>query len=414
MQKIVIFGGSGNLAKLKLIYEISKLKLKNLEIIAYGRSDLSRNYTEKLLEFHKDYSEDFLSTIKYVKGEYDDLSVLKSMIDEMTILYFAVPPLAYNTLLRSTKSINHRIIAIEKPFGYDKETFDSLEITDKCIFIDHYLSKPLSLVLPYLKNENSYFKNILRNEFIDRVEVNFKETITAKGIANFDRSGTIKDVIQNHMLEMVAILFYELEIAETSGFAKARADVINSLKADVTSLVKGQYDGYEFNNSQTESFAHFKSSFVSGPYNGINIYFTAGKALNEKDSSVVIFIKEGYELDYLRSLELKMNIKPQGLKIIFSFMTDKGISIVVNTVNSHETIDIITWEYIEVLLNKHYKGLSDYAYIFNSLLLNKNINMAEKDDVVASWNFITPLLEIKNKQLIKYKPKSDPIHLNKK
>ncbi|OQS54484.1 ZWF1 [Ecytonucleospora hepatopenaei] len=406
-KNIVIFGGSGNLAMLKLVYELFKLRNKDLNIILYGRSDLSKTYKQKLLEFHSDYTEDFLNQVSYVRGSYQDVSQLDNVCNADTILYFATPTHVYNTLLASTKLIKHKKIALEKPFGSNLKDFQKLKITDKCVFIDHYLTKPLSLVFPYLRKQNDVFDKMIRNVFIESIDVVFTETLLADGISNFDKNGTVKDVMQNHMIEMLAIVLSKGDETNGESLSKARSNVIKNLSIVPLSLVKGQYKNYAISDSKTETFAYFTLKFKDGEFKDIPCNFIAGKGLHKKESKVVLNINQAFAVEFMQIINLEVDILPKKISVSYSFLKDEGISIDIEAVGGTTKREIVSCSHIENMLERFFNGYSDYGYVFNNLVYNDNPALAMEYDVKAAWELFEPILNL-DKELFFYEQNSKP------
>lgn len=412
MKAVVIFGGSGNLAMLKLVYEIYKLKDKDIKVILYGRSDMTKSYKDKLLEFHEDYTPEFLDQVCYVQGSYDDLSELVSHCDDDTLLYFATPSFVFETLLESVHVLPHKRIALEKPFGDSIDAFRNLKLTEKCVFVDHYLAKPMSLAFPHLFLEKRIFKNILNPVFIEKIDVMFMESLLADGIANFDKNGTMKDVMQNHMLEMIGVILSKPDEINEKKMAEGRAEIIDSISIDKDSLITGQYEGYQIENSKTETFVSFDAIFDKGEYKDVKVNFTAGKALDKKMSCVVLHIKTAFVVEFMQLLELDINIIPKNVKLVFSFLKEEGIWLEIDAVNVESNKTLVTWLEIRQILHDRFDGFFDYAHIFDTLINNKSIALALKSDVEAAWNTMECILDKPNKLYI-YKQNVKPSEILK-
>ncbi|XP_077301507.1 uncharacterized protein LOC143922149 [Arctopsyche grandis] len=217
-------GASGDLAKRKIMPSLSKVVEKDTEVYAYARSSMDTTYAIKLREFY-DYTDDFPERVKYFKGEYNDLSSLKDIIDKDT-------------------------------------------------FMDHYLLKPLMICLYGMKNKLSKIFDKMSNQNIKSVECFFIESILAEGRAYFDQNGIIKDVMQNHLIEVVASLLYD----ETYIF--------------------GQYKTYceEMNRkSETETFAAFKCTVNNKTWKNTPFIMVAGKGLSRKATEIIFNIKTDNE-----------------------------------------------------------------------------------------------------------------------
>ena len=213
MMKIVIFGGSGDLAKRILIPSLSKIDTTKVQVISFARSPLKDIYALELRKYYK-YDNDFPEKVIYIKGSYTDLSSLHNIVDKNTIFYFSVPPEIYLDLLGEISKFDFKAIGIEKPFGTDHNSFLKLACfnKNKIYFIDHYLLKPLIISLPLIFKQNPKIINLLNNQHIELIEACFNESILAKGRAYFDKTGIVKDVMQNHLMVILgSILSFPLK-----------------------------------------------------------------------------------------------------------------------------------------------------------------------------------------------------------
>ncbi|ORD93811.1 G6PD [Enterospora canceri] len=385
MKQIVLLGGSGNLALLKLVPELYKLKDKNIQIIVYARSDLKDSYDKKLLEFYKEYSQEFLDSIVYLRGSYDDLTELSKVATDETVFYFTLPTSVFYNLAKKVREISKGKMVFEKPFGETFEDFSKLTEFDNTVFIDHYLAKPLSLAYPEIQ-KTTKFTDFLNNENVVSIQVLLTETILVGGISHFDKSGTIKDVVRNHAIEMLAVALADLTDLNTGEeYAKARAEVINKMKIDRKSLIKGQYEDYVVKGSKTETLVAFKATIDDKKWENVEVVFKAGKALPEKKSEVVFKIKKESIGNLKMLIEECEDFKEA--ELIFSFASEDCIYL--NGVcmdGTEKRIEVVSWNTVHVIVETHFGGLSQYEYIFNALLYNKPIAMAYNSDVTAALN----------------------------
>lgn len=306
MKKIVIIGASGDLAKRKIMPALSRVVKNDTKVYAYARSDLENVYASKLKSFIVEEKEadsastgitqnlpSFADRVKYIRGEYSDLSPLRSIIDKDTVIYFSIPPLVYPTILRELSKFDYSSISIEKPFGTDLESFKELQKyqSDKVRFIDHYLLKPMMISLYEIYIENMSIFNNLNSTTVKSVECFFIESIGAEGRDYFDQSGMIKDVMQNHLIEMVASILCD---KKGKDFSKERLDFIKDMEIDKESYVFGQYNSYckeMAKESKTETFAAFKCEMKNEKWAKVPFLMAAGKGLKKKKSEIVFNIR---------------------------------------------------------------------------------------------------------------------------
>jgi glucose-6-phosphate 1-dehydrogenase len=380
MKRIIIFGASGDLAKRKIMPALSKVIQNDTEVYAYARSDLKEKYSSLLRECFS-YSTDFPEKVKYISGPYDNLDVLKGIIDSDTVIYFSLPPHVYLTLFAELSKFNYGIVCIEKPYGNDYKSFKELQkyVGNKVCCIDHYLLKPMILSLFKIQMENLELFNFLSSENINEVECYFKESILAEGRSHFDKNGIIKDVMQNHLIEVIASILSE---KHSENYSAERLEFIKKMKIDDKNYVFGQYKTYcnEMDvKSNTETFASFKCSVDSEKWKNVPFLLAAGKGLSKKATEIIFNVKKE-SFQKAAKLFLKNSShsveKLDEMKIVFNIAPENRIYIQFGHRADSHTHDIFTSENISVERPEAYEN------IFNSLIRNSYfpiISCAEAD-----------------------------------
>ncbi|WP_461829728.1 glucose-6-phosphate dehydrogenase, partial [Aquifex sp.] len=212
----VIFGGTGNLSRKKLIpaiYELSRKGKINLnEVLLLGRRE------EKFQEILGSFPEDFSRLLRFVKFFVEREESYKSLrIPEgLTIFYLALPPSLFKKALEGIGrflNVKDKRIVIEKPFGLDLESAKELNRVIDCYFseeeifrIDHFLGKPQVQNILSFKFSNYIFDKVFNSEFVERVEVLALEKEGVEGReAYYEEVGALKDMVQNHILLLCAL-----------------------------------------------------------------------------------------------------------------------------------------------------------------------------------------------------------------
>jgi len=232
----VVFGASGDLAKKKIypaLWSLFKEKRmpNDTQIIGYARSKISvgdiRQRCQPFLEVKKGeeaLEDEFWKVNSYVAGSYDErdfqnlnqeISNLEGKISRNRLFYLALPPSVYKkvaSLIKATcmSSAGNRII-VEKPFGKDSESSDDLSNHLSSLFeeeqlyrIDHYLGKEMVQNLMALRFGNRIFSSIWNKNNIASVKITFKEPFGIQGRGYFDEYGIIRDIMQNHLLQVLS------------------------------------------------------------------------------------------------------------------------------------------------------------------------------------------------------------------
>lgn len=397
MKKIIIFGASGDLAKKKIFPAISRLSNKEIQIYGYARTEFDGKYSEELRKFH-DYADDFPERIVYIKGEYSCLDKLKEIIDENTLVHLSLPPHVHYTILQELKAFNFKAVYIEKPFGENKQSFDKLMEfrSEKIKFIDHYLLKPMMISILEIKKRMLDLYKKLNNSNIESVECFFIESILAEGRMYFDKNGIIKDVMQNHLIEMLASILCDHE-------SNSRIDFIREMSIDDKEYVFGQYNmynkeiGYE---SKTETLSAFKCHSTNETWKDTPFFMVGGKGLSKKASEIRFIVKKDRFAEFSEYL-------PQGIAEI-KFMTvifnvAPNNEIIIEVESSGECIEniILSSDEIKKIVVSKVGTHQDYEIIFDSFLNEKSFPTVSFEEAKELWRLFDGILTA-DKNLIYY------------
>jgi glucose-6-phosphate 1-dehydrogenase len=321
MKTLVLFGASGDLAKEKLfpaLYENYKEGLTS-KYIGYGRSNLSDiAFKERITKSIGKKDKKFLSNFSYIQGTYDQngLKKLNNIIDpSKTIFYLAIPnrlDIVENLIngLNQNKLIGKDTqLVIEKPFGEDYKSAKTLrdflkkEVGEEKIYpIDHYLAKDLVRNLITLRFANPVFENLWNNKFIKKIDIDIKEKDGIKDRGEYyDKAGAIKDMIQNHGLQLLSLItFNQPSSFNSEDFHLEKEKVLKNThvyRNDFKDNIKiGQYKNYlkekdVTKESKIETSASINFEVDNKKWKGVPIKITTGKKLNQKLTSIKIYFK---------------------------------------------------------------------------------------------------------------------------
>ena len=356
---IVIPGITGDLAKRKLIPSLYRLYKRGMQslIIGTGRRDISISDVLKdskvfIDAIDENLWKEFSNTVIYHRldpSKPEDFKVLAHTITDYEVnkhlsskrlIFLSLPPDIFcsvtQLLVESTIAVRdkHHYILYEKPFGWDLKSAQEINtcvtslLSDRQIYrVDHYVAKGLTQLLPYMpanitsllpdkqdKRVDSLLthmpvaKNLLSDtvwdgKSIESVAVLFHEKLDIEGRGSFyDRYGAIKDVIQNHVLQLLAYFALDSSRAQTT-FEKARqkADFLNSLV--VQEIRRGQYQGYTAEkdvipDSKTETYAAVTLISKDPRWKGVKFFLETGKALADKTTQLQVTFR-GKEVNQL-------------------------------------------------------------------------------------------------------------------
>ncbi len=465
----VIFGITGDLAGRKLLPALLSLYSKKMLperfiIIGFSRRQFTREDFRDLIrgrlnirpgEFKEEDVKHFLDHITYEQGmfneplAYNRLAERIKSIDERwgqctnKLFHLSVPPHLYEGILNNLAAsklteacadgIGWTRVLIEKPFGNDIETARSLDkllsrlFKEEQIFrIDHYLAKESLQNILAFRGANMMFETVWNKECVDKIHIKLFEKLGVEDRGTFyDKIGALRDVGQNHILQMLALIAMERPKSYTpEDVRKERAALLESLKAimpkDITKyVVRGQYDGYinetgVAGDSQTETYFRIEARLNSARWKKIPFFLEAGKAMAEAKTEIDVYFKAKSKKQKMSFFGPDVNYSGiEGQNVMtFRIQPDEGIKIrfFVKTPGYEFKTEpkILKFKYSDVpsfsVMPNDYERLIHDAFVGDQTLF------ASTDEIMASWKFITPIVENLNKvQLKKYEKGSREI-----
>jgi glucose-6-phosphate 1-dehydrogenase len=425
---MVIFGATGDLAQNKLMPSLFALFKENLLpqdffIIGFSRRDFATSDFHKYFETEKEDVKwaDFTKHLLYQSGSFEDISAyqnLEKQLEEIDkklsasaarLFYLATPPDHYGTILDNLVKTklsegNSAKIIIEKPFGKDLETAINLDkklaeiFDEKQIFrVDHYLGKETVQNMLAFRFANGIFEPVWNNKLIDHVQITFAQD---EGIGMhgrfFDGIGMLRDVSQNHMMQLLAAVSMDQPKSFTKeDLRDARAKVIASIRlAEGDSIVKGQYEGYQEEknvspNSQTETFVGMKLFVETERFKGIPFYIRAGKKMPKEVVEIsVVFVQTCH------ILFKEFGCPEIGNVITFRIQPNEGISLrfIAKTPGAKlglESVDM-KFNYKESFGTS---GLEAYQRVLLDIFAGDQMLFNRSDELESSWELITKILK---------------------
>jgi len=421
----VLFGATGDLAKRKIIPAIYKLlltkKVSRFAIIGAALEDITIDQIlERAKPFCSSVEEDVWQQLKensyYIPvnfnqpADFDKLAQAVTTIAQTKslanrLIYFATPALFYCTLTEQIARTNiarrlgekndhwYRLI-YEKPFGYDLKSAHEINTCIAKHFneiqiyrIDHYLTKELVSNISLVRFTNCILEPLWNHRFIDNVQIILSESegIDDRGLY-YDHAGALRDVVQNHMLEMLALVAMETPEKLTGDYIRTRrAEVLKKVVVD--DILLGQYNGYLnekyiMPDSSTETFVVARVYINNQRWHGVPFYLKTGKALDQKATSIHIKFKQ---VDCLLTRHcfndsnyLTIEISPRG-----------SISLTLNAkkVGTSDEVAPVKMEFCHSCL---FGPLTPDAYetLLEEIIKGEHSVSVKYDEIEYAWNII--------------------------
>ncbi|MBI2191156.1 MAG: glucose-6-phosphate dehydrogenase [Planctomycetes bacterium] len=454
---MIIFGASGDLTKRLLMPALFNLACDGLlpdrfAIIGMAMDNLAtESFREKMSKDIREFGtrkpfaaaswDPFVSKLHYTPGKFDDpqayrrLSELTAKLDGEIqaggniLFYMATPPVVFGMISSNLEKSGFKQlgagwkrIIVEKPFGHDLQSAQELnrEILsfwkeEQIYRIDHYLGKETVQNLLAFRFSNGIFEPLWNRNYVDHIQFTVAEKVGVEGRGNYyDRSGVLRDMIQNHMFQMLAYLCMEPPASfKSDAIRNEKAKLLDAVRVMTheevhQNTVRGQYGrgrkpdgspapGYREERdvnpqSNTETFGALKLTIDNWRWAGVPIYLRSGKSLWKKDTEIVVQFKKAPEVifqgtparDHLEANQLIFHIQPdEGIELRF-LAKIPGMAMNLQKVNMRFT-------YGEAF--QAAKGTGYEVMIYNCMIGDATL-FSRTDLVETAWRIAQPMLDV--------------------
>jgi glucose-6-phosphate 1-dehydrogenase len=425
----VFFGATGDLAYKKIfpaLYAMVQQNALNIPIIGMAREgwtleklkERARDSIEHDGNFEAGCFEKLAAQLRYVNGDYTNpatFTQLKQTLGNAArpIHYLAIPPSMFSSvvqgLAKSGCADNARVI-VEKPFGRDLASAQSLDrtlhevFTESAIFrIDHYLGKEAVQNLLYFRFANTFLEPIWNRHYIKDVQITMAEEFGVQGRGAFyEEVGAVRDVVQNHLLQVTALLAMDPPTGHEPGAMQAeKLRLFRAMRPlDPKEVVRGQFKGYRdepgvAKDSQVETFAALCLHIDTWRWAGVPFYIRAGKCMPLSATEVRVTLKRP-PLAIFDTAE----VMPRNyfrLRLSPEVVISEGALVKRNGEHMHgDAVELVARHHNE-------KEKTPYERLLGDAIRGDTALFTQDDSVEAAWRVVDPVLTA-GPQVLEYEP----------
>jgi glucose-6-phosphate 1-dehydrogenase len=417
---LVIFGITGDLARkmtFRALYRLESRDELDCPILGVASDDIS---TDELIKRARDAVSDsgekldeavfdrLAARLDYIHGDVTDSALYDSLAEliggkRRPLFYLEMPPALFAPIVENLAKaglLKRARVAVEKPFGHDLESAQELNSRlravldeDQILRVDHFLGKQPVVEVEYLRFANLGLAELWDRGSISEIHITMAENFGVEDRGKFyDAVGTLRDVVQNHLLQVLAVIAMEPPCGPS-------ADDLNDKKVEVframppldpQRCIRGQYRGYTkvagvAKNSQTETFIALRTEIDNWRWAGVPIFLRAGKALPEKVTEVRLFLRRVPSLAFMaKSRPAEPN------QIVLRIDPDPGMRLQLSALEGDSWRDVHLDSSFAVDLGE---PIRPYERLLYAGLTGDRQLFAREDSIEQTWRIVQPVLD---------------------